>query len=106
MRGRSPYAGQSWMMRDLREGKIDAVFGDGVRLSFWLGGPGNGELLPLRGRVRICRPNSWGRLALPRTPRTRTRQGLRLCAARNQRERALRRTLSASLPDRFLLECA
>jgi len=33
------YARQSWMMRDLREGKIDAVFGDGVRLSFWLGGP-------------------------------------------------------------------
>lgn len=33
------YTRQNWMMRDLREGKIDAVFGDGVRLSFWLGGP-------------------------------------------------------------------
>ncbi|WP_368856638.1 transporter substrate-binding domain-containing protein [Chelativorans sp. ZYF759] len=30
------YSRQSWMMRDLREGRIDAVFGDGMRLSFWL----------------------------------------------------------------------
>lgn len=33
------YARQAWMMRDLREGKVDAVFGDGMRLAFWLGGP-------------------------------------------------------------------
>lgn len=30
------YSRQGWMMRDLREGRIDAVFGDGMRLSFWL----------------------------------------------------------------------
>lgn len=30
------YSRQSWLMRDLREGRVDAVFGDGVRLSFWL----------------------------------------------------------------------
>lgn len=33
------YTRQIWMMRDLREGRIDAVFGDGMRLSFWLGSP-------------------------------------------------------------------
>jgi len=33
------YTRQGWMMRDLREGRIDAVFGDGMRLSFWLGSP-------------------------------------------------------------------
>lgn len=33
------YARQHWMLRDLREGRIDAVFGDGVRLAFWLGSP-------------------------------------------------------------------
>lgn len=33
------YTRQNWMMRDLREGRIDAVFGDGMRLSFWLGSP-------------------------------------------------------------------
>jgi polar amino acid transport system substrate-binding protein len=31
------YSRRNWMMRDLREGRVDAVFGDGVRLSFWLG---------------------------------------------------------------------
>lgn len=30
------YSRQSWLMRDLREGRLDAVFGDGMRLSFWL----------------------------------------------------------------------
>jgi len=32
------YTRQTWMMRDLREGKLEAVFGDGMRLAFWLGG--------------------------------------------------------------------
>ncbi len=32
------YTRPEWMLDDLREGKIDAVFGDGMRLSFWLAG--------------------------------------------------------------------
>lgn len=30
------YTRREWMLDDLRQGKIDAVFGDGMRLSFWL----------------------------------------------------------------------
>ncbi len=30
------YSRSSWMMRDLKAGIINAVFGDGMRLSFWL----------------------------------------------------------------------
>ena len=32
------YSRVEWMYDDLREGKTDAVFGDGMRLSFWLAG--------------------------------------------------------------------
>jgi polar amino acid transport system substrate-binding protein len=30
------YTRRQWMLDDLRQGKIDAVFGDGMQLSFWL----------------------------------------------------------------------
>jgi polar amino acid transport system substrate-binding protein len=33
------YSRQTWMLRDLKDGRIDGVFGDGLRLSFWLGDP-------------------------------------------------------------------
>ncbi len=29
---------QDWMTADLKDGKLDAIFGDGMRLSFWLAG--------------------------------------------------------------------
>jgi polar amino acid transport system substrate-binding protein len=32
------YSRADWMYEDLRNGKTDAVFGDGMRLSFWLAG--------------------------------------------------------------------
>jgi len=32
------YARLEWLYRDLRENKLDAAFGDGMRLSFWLAG--------------------------------------------------------------------
>lgn len=32
------YGRDEWMLDDLREGRTDAVFGDGMRLSFWIGG--------------------------------------------------------------------
>ena len=32
------YGRQQWLYGDLREGKLDGVFGDGMRLSFWLAG--------------------------------------------------------------------
>lgn len=34
------YSRESWMQQDLKDGKTDAVFSDGMRLSFWLGGSG------------------------------------------------------------------
>jgi polar amino acid transport system substrate-binding protein len=33
------YTKSKWMLGDLKEGGIDAAFGDGMRLSFWLGSP-------------------------------------------------------------------
>jgi polar amino acid transport system substrate-binding protein len=32
------YSRPDWLYGDLRDGKIDAVFGDGMRMSFWLAG--------------------------------------------------------------------
>lgn len=32
------YNRRNWMLGDLKDGKIDGVFGDGMRLSFWLSG--------------------------------------------------------------------
>jgi polar amino acid transport system substrate-binding protein len=32
------YTRSDWLYADLRDGKIDAAFGDGMRLSFWLAG--------------------------------------------------------------------
>jgi polar amino acid transport system substrate-binding protein len=32
------YSRMDWIFEDLRAGKIDAVFGDGMRLAFWLAG--------------------------------------------------------------------
>ena len=32
------YAKADWLNADLKDGKLDAVFGDGMRLSFWLSG--------------------------------------------------------------------
>ena len=36
------YSRLDWLYGDLREGKLDGVFGDGMRLSFWLAGSGAG----------------------------------------------------------------
>lgn len=35
------YSRQDSLYRDLREGHIDGIFGDGMRMSFWLGGAGS-----------------------------------------------------------------
>lgn len=32
------YARQEWLLRDLKEGRLAGVFGDGMRLGFWLAG--------------------------------------------------------------------
>lgn len=34
------YSRPDWLYADLREGKLDGAFGDGMRLSFWLAGSG------------------------------------------------------------------
>ena len=44
------YAKQDWVFEDLKAGKIAGVFGDGMRLAFWLAGSDSGRLLPLCGR--------------------------------------------------------
>lgn len=36
------YSRLDWLQDDLREGKLDGAFGDGMRLSFWLAGSGSG----------------------------------------------------------------
>lgn len=36
------YSRPDWLYADLREGKLDGAFGDGMRLSFWLAGSGAG----------------------------------------------------------------
>ncbi|MCT7374501.1 transporter substrate-binding domain-containing protein [Chelativorans salis] len=33
------YSRREWLLGDLKAGKLDAVFGDGMRLGFWLVGP-------------------------------------------------------------------
>lgn len=37
------YSRPDWVYRDLRDGKIDGAFGDGMRLSFWLAGTGSAD---------------------------------------------------------------
>lgn len=32
------YSQPQWLLEDMRDGKLDATFGDGMRLSFWLAG--------------------------------------------------------------------
>lgn len=36
------YSRADWLLRDLKDGKLDAGFGDGMRLSFWLAGAESG----------------------------------------------------------------
>lgn len=35
------YSRLDWLHRDLRDGKLDGAFGDGMRLSFWIAGSGS-----------------------------------------------------------------
>lgn len=37
------YSRSDWMLDDLREGKLNGVFHDGMRLAFWLGGSNSGK---------------------------------------------------------------
>lgn len=43
------YTRAEWMYQDLREGKIDAVFSDGMRLSFWLTSVGASDCCAFAG---------------------------------------------------------
>lgn len=43
------YSRVEWLYDDLREGKIDAIFGDGMRLSFWLAGTGSQDCCVFAG---------------------------------------------------------
>lgn len=43
------YTRLEWMYDDLREGKTDAVFGDGMRISFWLAGADAGNCCVFAG---------------------------------------------------------
>lgn len=43
------YSNPEWMYRDLRDGKISGIFGDGMRLSFWLGSAESGGCCAFAG---------------------------------------------------------
>jgi polar amino acid transport system substrate-binding protein len=43
------YSRPQWVFEDLRAGKIDAVFGDGMRLAFWLAGQDSGDCCRFAG---------------------------------------------------------
>lgn len=43
------YSKLEWMQDDLRAGKLDGIFGDGMRLSFWLGSNGSGSCCAFAG---------------------------------------------------------
>jgi polar amino acid transport system substrate-binding protein len=43
------YAKQDWVFDDLKAGKIDGTFGDGMRLAFWLSGSASGACCRFAG---------------------------------------------------------
>lgn len=43
------YSRAEWIYEDLRNGKIDAAFGDGMHLSFWLAGPNSEDCCRFAG---------------------------------------------------------
>lgn len=43
------YSRAGWMYSDIKAGKIEAVFGDGMQLSFWLGSAGSGSCCKFSG---------------------------------------------------------
>ena len=44
----------AWLYENLRDGKIDGIFGDGMRLSFWLAGPESDNCCHLAGGPYIA----------------------------------------------------
>lgn len=43
------YNRRNWLLGDLKDGKIDGVFGDGMRLSFWLSGSDSADCCAFSG---------------------------------------------------------
>jgi len=43
------YSRAEWLFEDLRAGKLDAAFGDGMRLAFWLAGQESGDCCRFAG---------------------------------------------------------
>jgi hypothetical protein len=97
------YSRQSWMMRDLREGRSTrcSATGCGCPSGWRIGG---GELLPLRGRaLSVAEYLGLGLAIATREDDEALASAFDYALARDQRERPFRRTLSAPLPDRLLL---
>jgi polar amino acid transport system substrate-binding protein len=94
-----------WMFDALKAGNIDAVFGDGLQLSFWLSSQLGGELLPVFWTAPIFpRPilgKGW-RSRSDRATRPLAKAFDHALAALNQK-RAFCRTLPALVPQRALL---
>lgn len=62
------YTRAEWLLGDLRDGKIDAAFGDGMRLSFWLAGEDSQDCCDFAGGPLLA-PEYLGRglaIAVPR----------------------------------------
>ncbi len=62
------YERQDWMLRDLAESKLDAVFGDGARLSFWLAGEQGGACCAFAGGPYLHAGYLGDGLAIAATP--------------------------------------
>ena len=98
------YAQQDWIFEDLKAGKIAGAFGDGMRLSFWLAGSDSAGCCRFAGGPYLAPEYLGTGLAIATAKdNALARTRLRLCAARNQREGHLRRTLSPLFPRQFLL---
>ena len=48
------YSRSDWLFDDLREGDLDGAFGDGMRLSFWLGGTDSADCCRFAGGPYIA----------------------------------------------------
>lgn len=58
------YAKPDWLNADLKDGKIDAAFGDGMRLSFWLAGTDAAECCRFAGGPYLAPEYLGGGLAI------------------------------------------
>lgn len=62
------YSKQEWMYGDLRDGKLAAIFGDGMRLGFWLAGTDSGGCCLFSGGPYLAADYLGNGLAIATSP--------------------------------------